>query len=215
MRLAAPDSACSRRAALSAVLATSALLAGPRARAADEVKGVLTPSGLRYFDFAVGSGPEPRWGQLLRIHYVGYTSGKAGDQLVPFDASYERGDDGVFLEKHGNGLQCQGIEEALHTMKVGGKRRIILPPRLGYTGDKGPIPPSKKSRDQLFDAVTAGEPIIFDLELVSAMDDAFDRGDYDDLSQDDLPASAAEGFAAPPAESKEPPPTASAADFSA
>eukprot|EP00965_Chrysotila_dentata_P229445 6197202-Pleurochrysis_carterae.AAC.2 len=92
-----------------------------------------------------------RYGQLLRFHYVGYTLNKGQDGLQAFDSTYSR--DTPYLIKHGNGFTCQGIEEALHSMHPGGRRRIVLPPNLGYTGDKGPMPPAARDRDQLFDNV--------------------------------------------------------------
>ncbi|EOD04444.1 hypothetical protein EMIHUDRAFT_60569, partial [Emiliania huxleyi CCMP1516] len=87
-----------------------------------------TASGLRYFDFAEGSGAPPRFGQLIRFHYVGYTA--TDDSLEPFDSSYERRT--PYFTKHGNGFTVQGLEEALHTMRPGGRRRVILPPKLSY-----------------------------------------------------------------------------------
>ena len=79
-----------------------------------------------------------------------------------------------------------GIEEALHTMRPGGRRRIILPANIGFTGDKGPLPPGEKSRDALFGAVGRGESLVFDLELLSAENDLLDRGDYDDGDASEL-----------------------------
>ena len=63
---------------------------------------------------------------------------------------------------------------------------MLLPPALGFTADKGPMPPSAGARNKLFDSVTAGLPLVFDLELVAIMDDLLDRGDYDDGDEDDL-----------------------------
>ena len=146
--------------------------------------GFQTRSGLQYIDFREGSGVEPRFGQLIRFHYVGYTvNQESSPGLKLFDSSYDR--TAPYFTKHGNGLTCQGIEEALHTMRVGGRRRIVLPPTLGYTGDKGPLPPGSGGREQLFASVSKGQSLVFDLELVSAMDDLLDRGDYDDLSAEE------------------------------
>ena len=61
-----------------------------------------------------------------------------------------------------------------------------MPPVLGYTGDKGPLPPKAGARQQLFDAVSAGQAVVFDLELVAVADDLLDRGDYDDLSMEEV-----------------------------
>ena len=86
------------------------------------------------------------------------------------------------MTQHGNGYTCQGIEEALHTMQPGGRRRVVMPPGLGFAiGDKGPLPPGARQRDQHFAAVEKQQPLVYDLELISAVDDLLDRGDYDDL----------------------------------
>lgn len=172
-----------RRAALQMLplwLAAPALRPSPMlaAEVPSPSSGFQTRSGLKYIDFRTGSGVEPRFGQLVKFHYVGYTL--EGSSLKVFDSSYDRKQ--PYFTKHGNGLTCQGIEEALHTMAVGGRRRIVLPPSLGFTGDKGPLPPSAGSRSQMFAAVSDGKDLVFDLELVSIADDLLDRGFYDDLS---------------------------------
>lgn len=163
--------------------ATSPLL--PRALQAaqpaipqDQRQVFRSPSGLRFVDFVEGSGPTPRYGQLIRFHYVAQAPDTTFGRLVKFDSTYER--KAPYLTKHGNGLTCEGIEEALHTMRAGGRRRVIVPSNLGYTSDKGPMPPNNDGRVGLFQRVTDGEPLVFDLELVSVMDDLVDRGDYDD-----------------------------------
>ena len=177
--------ALGRRAAFQLFAAVSpAILTPPQALLASEPpvsSGVRTRSGVQFIDFRVGDGPTPRFGQLVRIHYVGYIPGERSGELESFDSSYERTT--PYFTKHGNGYTCQGLEEAVHTMRVGGRRRVILPPALGYTGDKGPVPPSSGGRKRLYQAVAAQQPLIFDIELVSAIDDLVDRGDYDDLDE--------------------------------
>eukprot|EP00316_Scyphosphaera_apsteinii_P021617 CAMPEP_0119317708 /NCGR_PEP_ID=MMETSP1333-20130426/43961_1 /TAXON_ID=418940 /ORGANISM="Scyphosphaera apsteinii, Strain RCC1455" /LENGTH=170 /DNA_ID=CAMNT_0007323719 /DNA_START=32 /DNA_END=544 /DNA_ORIENTATION=+ len=140
---------------------------------------LTTPSGLKCFDFRTGEGASPAFGQLVRFHYVGYTVTDEQDSLKVFDSTYWRKQ--PYLTKHGNGFTVQAIEEALHTMQPGGRRRVIVPalPAFTYTFDKGPLPPASNSRKQLFAAVEKSSPIVFDLELLSAFDDKFDRGDYD------------------------------------
>lgn len=190
MRLAAPTRAAALRLAALAA-ASSPLWQIPLLSAADtgvspdSAAAVRTRSGVRYIDFREGTGPMPRFGQLIRFHYTGYTirrDGAADAALEAYDSTYERGRQPYFT-KHGNGLTCQGLEEALHTMRVGGRRRVIVPPALGYTGDKGPFPPGPSGRDQLFDAVGANRNVYFDVELLSVADDLLDRGDYDDLDE--------------------------------
>ena len=138
-----------RRAALG--LALLPALRRP-AVAADLKDIVSTPSGLRYVDFAPGSGAPPRFGQLVRFHYVGYIASEDGESLEAYDSSYERNT--PYFTKHGNGLTCEGLEEALHTMRPGGRRRVLLPPSLGYSrgsaSDKGPLPVKATLRDRLF-----------------------------------------------------------------
>jgi hypothetical protein len=144
--------------------------------------GVRTRSGVQFIDFKVGGGSTPRFGQLVRFHYVGYVMGANGGELVEFDSSYARNT--PYFTKHGNGYTCQGLEEAIHTMRVGGRRRVVVPAALGYTADKGPYPPSGGSRSKLFEAITTGQPVLFDVELLSAVDDRLDRGEYDQLDTD-------------------------------
>ena len=174
-----------RRAALG--LALLPALRRP-AVAADLKDIVSTPSGLRYVDFAPGSGAPPRFGQLVRFHYVGYIASEDGESLEAYDSSYERNT--PYFTKHGNGLTCEGLEEALHTMRPGGRRRVLLPPSLGYSrgsaSDKGPLPVKATLRDRLFEAVGDGRPLVFDLELVSVVTDVVDRGDYEDGDVQDL-----------------------------
>ena len=174
--------ACTRRAALLLSTVPFYLLGGvpsvSHAASAPVSSGVRTRSGIEFIDFRLGKGPSPRFGQLVRFHYVLYTLGSQSGELVECDSTYERK---PYFTKHGNGFSCQGLEEAIHTMSVGGRRRVVVPPALSYTSDKGPLPPAAKARKQLFQAVTDGQPVVFDVELVAAVDDMLDRGEYDDL----------------------------------
>ena len=148
-------------------------------------QGFMTEEGLRYFDFGEGQGEPPRWGQLLRIHYVGYTVDPTGSELKKFDSTYDRKE--TYLIKHGNGQTILGMEQALHTMRPGGRRRVIVPSgKLSYITDKGPLPPTGKGRDKMFKAIAEGDPLVFDVELVKVMTDVVDRGDYDDGEVSDL-----------------------------
>ena len=104
-----------------------------RANAVDDIsstqtlKGFQTKSGLKYFDIVEGTGAEPRYGQLVSFFYTLYYKAK-DKEVEKIDSTA----DGVpFLHKHGNGRICRGLEEALHTMKVGGTRRAILTKNIG------------------------------------------------------------------------------------
>jgi len=147
----------------------------------DEVKVFETPSGLKYIEVKEGSGETtPRYGQLLSITYTGYIKLPNQDKQK-FDSS-------TFLVKHGNGRTIPGLDEGLHTMKAGGVRRLIIPPKLGYVEvGLGPLPESPLARYKLSnlldDMVTVrGGNVIFDVELESFIDDEADQGYYEDAS---------------------------------
>jgi peptidylprolyl isomerase len=84
-------------------------------------------------DLAVGSGAEATKGKVVEVHYVG-VSWSNGQQ---FDASWDRGD--TFKFKLGKGQVIQGWDQGVAGMKVGGRRRITIPPMLGY-GKRGAPP---------------------------------------------------------------------------
>lgn len=101
-------------------------------------KAVLTASGLSIQDLVVGAGAEAAAGQTVTVHYTGWLQdGKK------FDSSVDRGEPFVFpLGAH---KVIKGWDEGVVGMKVGGKRKLIIPPDLGY-GDRnvgnGLIPPN-------------------------------------------------------------------------
>ena len=97
---------------------------------------ITTESGMRYVDLKVGDGATPRMGQRVRVHYIGRL-----ENGTEFENSYNQGPPVEF--NVGPGL-IRGWNEALQTMKVGGKRRIILPPHLAYgqAGSPPRIPPN-------------------------------------------------------------------------
>ena len=95
-----------------------------------------TPSGLRITDLAVGEGDEARSGQTVVVNYRGtLTNGKE------FDSSYGRG---PFSFPLGAGRVIRGWDEGVAGMKVGGKRKLVIPPDLAYgeRGAGGVIPPN-------------------------------------------------------------------------
>jgi len=97
---------------------------------------VTTPSGLRYVDEVVGTGESPKQGQNVTVHYTGTL-----ENGTKFDSSVDRGQPYTF--PIGTGVVVKGWDEGIMTMKVGGKRRLIIPPSLGYgTQGRPKIPPN-------------------------------------------------------------------------
>lgn len=117
-----------------------ALIAAPAFAAKDEVKAgktVTTASGLKYVDQVVGKGASPVAGKQVTVHYTGtLENGKT------FDSSVNRKQPFKFII--GVGQVIQGWDEGVMTMKVGGKRKLIIPAKLGYgaAGAGGVIPPN-------------------------------------------------------------------------
>ena len=101
---------------------------------------IQTPSGLSYEDTVVGTGASPATGQTCVMHYTGWlwVNGAKG---AKFDSSVDRGR--PFEFPIGQGRVIKGWDEGVATMKVGGKRTLIIPPDLGYgaRGAGNAIPP--------------------------------------------------------------------------
>lgn len=108
---------------------------------------IKSASGLRYTDLREGTGPTPQRGQTVTVHYVGtLENGKK------FDSSYDRGVPADF--RIGVGAVIKGWDEGLMSMKQGGKRRLVIPPNLGY-GPQG-RPPD----------IPGNSTLIFEVELL-------------------------------------------------
>jgi FKBP-type peptidyl-prolyl cis-trans isomerase FkpA len=108
-----------------------------------------TQSGLQYEDLADGDGAAARSGQTVTVHYTGWlTNGRK------FDSSLDRGD--PFTFNLGQGQVIAGWDEGVEGMKVGGKRKLTIPPDLGYGpwGAGGVIPPNAT--------------LVFEVELLAA-----------------------------------------------
>jgi len=112
-----------------------------------EILEVTTDSGLKYIDEKIGTGDSPNKGDLLVVHYTGTL-----EDGTKFDSSHDRNQPIEF--PIGMGRVIKGWDEGLSTMKVGGKRKLIIPSNLGYgvRGAGGIIPP---------DAT-----LLFDVELI-------------------------------------------------
>jgi hypothetical protein len=149
---------------------------------------------LKYFDLIEGTqGPSPRYGQLVTFHYSGYYRATPESPLDLFDSSYSNQGKVPFLQKHGNGRVIRGIDEGLHTMQVGGKRRIIIPKAIGFVEfGQGPVPtdPGRRRKlGSLLDFINKDQgELIYDLELLMVADDENDQGYYDDIpiTQDEV-----------------------------
>ena len=109
---------------------------------------ITMPSGLSYQDLVVGSGQEAQQGDSVSVHYTGWL-----EDGTKFDSSIDRGTPFTFVLGAGNVIQ--GWDEGIVGMKIGGKRRLTIPPHLAYgeQGFSGVIPPNAT--------------MIFEVELVN------------------------------------------------
>jgi len=100
-------------------------------------KTVTTASGLKYVDAKIGSGASPVKGKQVKVHYTGTL-----ENGRKFDSSVDRNEPFSFVI--GVGQVISGWDEGVMSMKVGGKRKLIIPSKLGYgeRGAGGVIPPN-------------------------------------------------------------------------
>jgi FKBP-type peptidyl-prolyl cis-trans isomerase len=102
---------------------------------------IKTASGLTIEDLVVGDGATAAAGQRVSVHYTGWldSGGKPG---AKFDSSKDRGQ--PFMFSLGKGEVIRGWDEGVTGMKIGGKRKLTIPPNLGYgtRGAGGVIPPN-------------------------------------------------------------------------
>jgi peptidylprolyl isomerase len=124
-----------------ALAAVMSIAAAAPASAQTTGKIMTTPSGLQIVDTKEGTGPSPKPGQTCVMHYTGwlYENGQKGKK---FDSSVDRNE--PFEFPIGMKRVIAGWDEGVATMKVGGKRTLIIPPQLGYgaRGAGGVIPPN-------------------------------------------------------------------------
>jgi len=113
---------------------------------------MTTPSGLKIIEVKPGSGASPKTGQTCVMHYTGwlYENGAKGKK---FDSSVDRGQ--PFEFKIGQHQVIAGWDEGVATMKVGGKRTLIIPPNLAY-GERG-----------AGGVIPANATLLFDVELLA------------------------------------------------
>ena len=98
---------------------------------------VTTESGLQYLDLVVGTGRQAELGDTATVHYTGWLADGR-----KFDSSVDRKE--PFSFRVGAGQVIKGWDEGVGTMKVGGKRKLTIPPQLGYgaRGAGNVIPPN-------------------------------------------------------------------------
>ncbi|MGA1561379.1 MAG: FKBP-type peptidyl-prolyl cis-trans isomerase [Gammaproteobacteria bacterium] len=111
---------------------------------------VTTESGLKYEDLVQGDGAEATAGKRVSVHYTGWlTDGSK------FDSSVDR--NSPFQFSLGAGMVIRGWDEGVQGMKIGGKRKLTIPPELGYgeRGAGGVIPPNAT--------------LVFDVELLEIL----------------------------------------------
>jgi peptidylprolyl isomerase len=146
-----PRTMFSTLAATALTLTVSAAAMPTTAMAQTPGKAMTTASGLQIIDTKVGTGATPKPGQICVVHYTGwlYQDGQKGKK---FDSSLDRNDPLEFPV--GQRRVIAGWDEGVASMKVGGKRTLIIPPELGYgaRGASGVIPPNAT--------------LIFDVELL-------------------------------------------------
>ena len=150
----------SRRACELPVLGAALAAAGfvtmgaTRASAQNSGRTMTTASGLKIIDTKVGTGASPKTGQTCVMHYTGwlYDEHAKDHHGKKFDSSVDRNE--PFEFQIGRGMVIKGWDEGVSTMKVGGKRTLIIPVSLGYgaRGAGGVIPPNAT--------------LVFDVELL-------------------------------------------------
>ena len=131
------------------IVITLVLLVAVATVAVAEVKS--SASGLKYEDLKVGSGAEAVKGKVVVVHYSGWLN-ENNARAKKFDSSLDRNEPFPFLL--GRGMVIAGWEEGVQGMKVGGKRTLYIPAKLGYgaRGAGSVIPPNAD--------------LIFDVELI-------------------------------------------------
>ncbi|RLN09118.1 peptidylprolyl isomerase, FKBP-type family protein [Panicum miliaceum] len=178
--VATPPPTFTRRHLLVAGAIASALCTAAASAATPKFAEIPGSGGVKALDLREGSGEVPADGDQVAIHYYGRLAAKQGWR---FDSTYdhknETGDAMPFVFTIGSGKVIPGIEAAVKSMRVGGLRRVIIPPSQGYQNtSREPIPPNFFDRQRLFTTIfnptrlANGEgstlgTLIFDIELIN------------------------------------------------
>jgi peptidylprolyl isomerase len=158
---------------LSSIVPTEASAAGPgQADQGTNKTMKKTESGLQYADETEGTGATPKTGQTCLVHYTGWLWEKNA-KGKKFDSSKDR--NAAFAFRVGEGQVIKGWDEGVATMKVGGKRELLVPPDLAYgsRGAGGVIPPNAT--------------LLFEVELVGVMKKTDSGLEYRDIKVGDGP----------------------------
>ena len=147
LALAAAGTACSRDVFRREALSSAGFTGFAKELDVDTTEMTTTASGLRYQDLTVGTGAEATAGRTVEVHYTGWlTDGSE------FDSSRNHGE--PFSFPLGRNRVIAGWDEGVAGMKVGGRRKLVIPPALGYGAvDMGEIPPNST--------------LVFDVELLA------------------------------------------------
>jgi len=132
-----------------AVLALFAVALNADHKPDPNVKIVKTDSGLQYQDLKVGTGDTAKKGDMVEVHYTGWLA-KDGKK---FDSSVDRKK--TFKFELGASKVIKGWDEGVAGMKVGGKRKLIIPSKLAY------------GAREIEDVIPANSDLVFDVELIS------------------------------------------------
>lgn len=132
-------------------MASDGTVMSERTKPGVEVPEGDAPTELTIRDLVVGDGPEARPGRVVQVHYVGVTFASGRE----FDSSWGQGRPYKFAV--GGGRVIKGLDRGVRGMKAGGRREIIVPPRLGY----GKQSPSA--------SIPAGSTLIFVVDLLTAV----------------------------------------------
>ena len=146
----------SRSQLFSFLVAVAAMLAFQAAMAADTPP---LPTQITMTDQQAGTGRDLRGGMFVVLHYKGWVYDPAApdNKGVQFVDSHSHGEPLSYL--YGYGRAVRGLELGMRGMKAGGRRMIVVPPKLGYDGFKYPNPPE----------VPPGSALVFEVELIDVV----------------------------------------------